>query len=251
MLPLPARFALLALALLGGACRTAPDKRVLQYLNQDGFGHKYVGNAEEEDYVTIGDSVTYIDEANRITGSEVIAVDGTILVSEVGLVAVAGYTRSEIEALLTQKLGAYYERVDVTVRIGTRGKQYYVFGEVGGPGARPFSGDLTIFEAVMSAGPKEHSANLGRVKLIRADPIDPFVMTVNVGDLLRTGDSTFNVRVQERDIIVVPPTMIAQLGYFISDLVFPFVEVFSTIFQGLFSVANFWNYSNFYNSPFD
>jgi protein involved in polysaccharide export with SLBB domain len=242
---------LLALALIGGACRTAPDKRVLQYLNQDGFGHRYVGNAEEEDYVTIGDTVSFVDEVNRIAETATIAVDGTILVKDVGPIAVAGYTRSEIEALLTQKLGAYYERTDITVRIGAKGKQYYVFGEVGGAGPRAFTGDLTIFEAVMLSGPNQHSANLGRVKLIRPDPVDPFVMTVNVGDMLRTGDSTFNVRVQERDIIVVPPTMIAQLGYFLSDLVFPLTQVFQTVFQGLFAVATFSNYSQFYNSPFN
>ena len=34
-------------AFLLAACNTTPDKRVLQYLNTDGFGKRYAGNAEE------------------------------------------------------------------------------------------------------------------------------------------------------------------------------------------------------------
>jgi hypothetical protein len=40
-------------------------------------------------------------------------------------------------------------------------------------GEQPFPGDLTIFEAVMRASPTKDTANLGRVRLIRADPQDP------------------------------------------------------------------------------
>ena len=36
------------------SCNTTPDKRALQYLNTDGFGNRYTGNAEEENYITIG-----------------------------------------------------------------------------------------------------------------------------------------------------------------------------------------------------
>ena len=64
------------LVLLGGlgavsSCgSTAPDKRVLQYLNTDGFGKRYTGNAEEENYVTIGDSIIYTDSFHpELSGS--------------------------------------------------------------------------------------------------------------------------------------------------------------------------------------
>jgi hypothetical protein len=33
------------------------------------------------------------------------------------------------------------------------------------------------------------------------------------------------VHIQERDIIYVPPTMIAQFGYFLSALIFPITQV--------------------------
>ena len=57
-----------------------------------------------------------------------------------------------------------------------------------------------------------------------ADPRDPIIIPVNLLAMFR-GDSTDNVLIQERDIIYVTPTMIAELGYFIADLVFPITNV--------------------------
>lgn len=218
------------------ACYSAPDRRLLQYLNSDGFGNRYSGNAEEENWVDIFDSVSYADTFNPdVAGQSRVDIDGTIFLPEIGAVHVAGLTRTEIEALLTQKLASVYQRTDIRVQIQTTAKDYFIFGEIaGGGGVRKLTGDVTIFEAVMAANPNERKANLGRVRLIRADPRNPLVFTINVAEMMRTGDSTFNVLVQERDIIVIPPTILAQLGYFVSDLITPFTEVLNTISKALF-----------------
>ena len=94
---------------LTGCTSYSPDKRILQHLNTDGFGKRYTGNAEEENYLTIGDRVTYVDSFNpELLASEVVDIDGTIIVPEVGAVNVAGLTRTEVEALLTQKFSPYF-----------------------------------------------------------------------------------------------------------------------------------------------
>ena len=239
----PARSHLLLLAvsvlLMGlSSCQTAPDKRLLQYLNQDGFGKRYTGNVEEEEYLTIGDRVSYLDAFQpELRGTDAVALDGTITLPEVGAVHVAGMTRSELEALLEQKFAPYFERTDMTVVIQSAGtKVYWILGEVQRQGPQRFPGDLTIFEAVYGAAPSEDTANLGRVRLIRPDPREPFVMTVNVNDMIRSGDSTYNVHVAENDIIFVPPTMLAQIGYFIVSLISPITAVIGRISQSLFSV---------------
>lgn len=241
------RLVLLLLCATSAACNTAPDKRILQYLNTQGFGKRYSGNAEEENYVAIGDTVSITDAYNQeLTVSQSIGVDGTILLPEIGAVAVAGYTRTEIEALLMEKYSPYFDLLDIKVSIANTGgaKKYFIYGEVGAKGEQSFPGDLTIFEAVMRAGPKEDTANLGRVRLIRADPRDPHVYEVNIGDLLETGDSTFNMHVQELDIIFVPPTMLAQLGYFLDSMLFPVKQVLTGIGGAIFSL----NQLSYYNS---
>lgn len=235
--PLPIVF-LLGLLFAGPvACNASPDKRLLQYLNTDGFGNRYVGNAEEENYVALGDTVRIDDKLNpedfQGVGGKV-QIDGTILLPELGAVVVAGYTRAELEAYLTALYSPYYQENDFTVDIQTKGKRYFIFGEVRNEGETNFPGDVTIFEAVMGAQPNDNTANLGRVKLIRADPDDPAIWRVNIGEILDTGDSTFNIHVQEGDIIYVPPTLLGQLGYFLDDLLFPIKQVLSGIGGAIF-----------------
>ncbi len=237
----PARRAsLVLLSLLGFclvSCNATPDKRVLQYLNTDGFGNRYSGNAEEENWVAIGDKIGIDDayQSDLKIEQTPVDIDGTVILPELGAVVVAGLTRTQIEALLIEKYSPYYDRLDIKVRIFTANKKYFIFGEVEGPGARDFTGDLTIFEALMAAGPKADSGNLGRVKLIRADPRDPFIQYFDVSDLFTRGDSTFNVHVHERDIIYVPPTMLAEFGYFLDSLLFPVKFVLTSLSSAIFS----------------
>jgi protein involved in polysaccharide export with SLBB domain len=231
MKPLRARAAWLLALLLAGlaSCNTMPDKRVLQYLNTSGFGNRYAGNAEEENWLSIGDRLEITDPNNEelsIPSIEV-EIDGTVILPELGAVSVAGLTRTEVQSLLTEKYSPYFDLVDIRVKIHTSGHHYFIFGEVSQQGVQEFKGDLTIFEAVTRAQPHKDSANLGRVRLIRADPRDPFITTVDLGDLIERGDSTFNLHVQERDIVYVPPTMLAQLGYFLDALLFPVKQVVS------------------------
>ena len=228
------RLSILGLCLLT-ACNTYPDKRLLQYLNTDGFGKRYTGNAEEENYITIGDRITLTDSYNSELEdlSRKVDIDGTVQLPQLGAVHVAGLTRTEIEALLREKYSPIYVNLDPMVSITTTGKKYFIFGEVQSEGEQPFEGDLTVFEAVRGANPLLSSANLGRVRLIRPDPKDPLIIYVDVEDMM-SGDSTFNVKVQELDIIYVPPTIVAQFGYFLENLVFPIKQVVSGLGNAMF-----------------
>jgi protein involved in polysaccharide export with SLBB domain len=235
-----ALWAALAPFALGSCSSTLADKRILQYLNQRGFGKRYVGNAQEQNYVSIGDTIQYVDSYNdEVRGSQVVDIDGTILLPEVGSVWVAGYTRTELESYLTQKLSPYFVETDVKVTIRTGGKKvFYIMGQVRRPGPFPYTGDLTIFEAVLLAYPDEFGANLGRVRLIRADPRDPLIIPVDVSQLWEKGDSTYNLQIQEYDIIYVPPTFLQGVADFISGLLVPLISVFREVFQAIFLFDN-------------
>jgi protein involved in polysaccharide export with SLBB domain len=223
------------------ACTSSPDKRVLQYLNTEGYGKRYTGNSLQDDYLTIGDRISFVDSYNSFGGAETISIDGTINFDQAGRVWVAGMTKEQAEVYLTEKALTYYPNADIKVLLSPKAKTFWMLGEVGGKGRQSLTEDLTLFDAVMLANPSDHTANLGRVRLIRADPVDPLVFTANLSQMYTEGDSTFNFVIQENDIIVVPPTMLAQIGYFISDLVTPFTQVFSSVFKGLLSVSKFSN----------
>jgi protein involved in polysaccharide export with SLBB domain len=226
---------------LTGCMASGTDKRILQYLNQEGFGKRYAGNSQDQNYVTIGDTITFVDTYNptEVRGTVQVDIDGSILIPDAGAVFVAGMTRSELESFLTQKLSPYWVQTDIKVEIRTGGARvYYVWGEVNSGGVKRFLGDTTVFEAVLAAQPTEHTSNLGRVKLIRADPRNPLVIPVNVADMWRSGDSTYNVSLQEFDIIYVPPTVLKQLANFISAIIVPIISPFRALFQAIFYFEN-------------
>ena len=132
------------LALLCGlvlaGCYSHPDKRILQYLNTEGFGKRYTGNAEEANYITIGDSMSITDlYHDELSITQTVDIDGTVVMPEIGAVHVAGMTRTELEAFLMEKYSPYYERLDIKARLTTQGKNYFVYGEVGNEGQKTLS----------------------------------------------------------------------------------------------------------------
>ncbi|MEM9381849.1 MAG: polysaccharide biosynthesis/export family protein [Planctomycetota bacterium] len=238
-LPFPLLVALL-MGLIGlSACHSAPSKRSLQYMNQDGFGRRYSGNALEENYVTIGDRVQILDVAHpELNLSASVDIDGTVLLPEIGRIHIAGYTRSDLEAVLTERYAAYYsDPTEIVVDITTSNKVYWVLGEVARPGEFELVGNETVLDALVEAKPNRDSANLGRVLLIRADALDPLRLPVNYWDITR-GDATTNYTILENDIVWVPPTVLAQLGYFVRALIYPFTTVIQAISQAFFGFNN-------------
>ncbi|MDA1266500.1 MAG: polysaccharide biosynthesis/export family protein [Planctomycetota bacterium] len=240
---MPHRLVLLVLlALLGVAgCNSVsqPGKRELQYMNPRGFGIKYFNNPEEENYATLGDTVVFFDTLHpeELAGNAKVDIDGTVLLPEVGNVHLAGLTRSEIEARLTERYSVYYEETDIVVDLKTKGKVYFVMGEVGKTGEQKHPGDLTVFQAVLRAKPDEQSANTGRILLIRPDPVDPVILRFNMKDMVPGGDSSFNYQVLAYDIIYVPPTMLAEFAYFLRSLLFPVEEVLRGVGGALLGVG--------------
>jgi protein involved in polysaccharide export with SLBB domain len=230
---------LLVEPLLVTGCSSVPaDKRILQYLNTQGFGSRYSGNAEEENYVTLGDAITWRDSYNpEVVGAAVVDIDGTItlLNTPAGAVHVAGMTRAELESYLTQKLSPYFAQTDVrvTIQTGPR-KVYYVLGEVRAPGPKPFLGDVTVLQAVLLAFPEEHTAALSRVRVITPDPRDPRIIECDVSDLWEVGDSTYNIHVHENDIVYVPPTILKSFADLVSGVLVPITAPFRALIQFLF-----------------
>ena len=226
-----------AFGCLTSCSATLQDKRILQYLNQSGFGKRYYGNSQEQNYVSIGDTIRFQDTFNpEVSDTQVVDIDGTILLPEAGSVYVAGFTRSELESYLTQKLSAYYVDSDVKVNIRTGGKKvYYVMGQVRRPGPFPYTGDITLFEALLLASPEEFGANLGRVRVIRADPRDPVVIPCDVSELWSSGDSTYNIQVHEYDIIYVPPTLLQSAADLVSGVFVPITSVLRDVLYAIFA----------------
>lgn len=149
--------------------------------------------------------------------------DGKITLRLVGEVQVAGLTPVEIADKLQQQLAQYYVEPKVMVRIASAAsKRYYVFGEVGGQGAYPFSGNDSLVRALATAQPNR-AAWKEQVHVIRPshDSKERHELVINVDDIIKHGKMENNVLLQEGDIIYVPPTPLAWLGQQIGSVLFP------------------------------
>ncbi len=169
-----------------------------------------------------------VRDGGGLSGGHTIRPDGFITFEMVGDVYVEGMTPMTAADVIADALRVYVRDVDVTVRVtGFNSKQYYMFGETPGRGAKRFTGDVNILRAFAQAGGVTNRAAWDRIRLIRATRTTRQIFKINLGQIVKRGDWTTNVQIRENDVIYVPPTRMAQVGYFIDNLLFPFRSVFA------------------------
>lgn len=167
--------------------------------------------------------------------------DGRITMSLIGDVLVEGKTPEEIDTILTRRLEEYLKGAEVTVTVTDfQSKQFYVIGEVAGPGRFPYTGRTSVVDAVLLAGSYSQRADAGRFILIRPSETDPKVLDVDFDEFLRTGDAGLNLYLQPNDILYVPPTGLAKAGYALDNLLFPFQPLIGPagLALGVYGVVN-------------
>lgn len=225
------------------ACTGVEEKRIRQLLHDKGFGTRAEGVATARNYVAGGDEVQFIVEPKVylqpgheqlfLLGSpQAVQLDGTIFVPYVGPLYVLGMTEVELSNTVNHMLGAVFTTgVQVQARIRSVGKAFYMFGEVG-EGARyvpMLHGDLTLLEVIARA-PVSKLANLGRVQVIKPDAQNPLVVVVNVREILETGNTTYNLRIDNNDIIYIPPTFFGHVSRFLEKLLQPLNVAVNALF---------------------
>src|SRR6185369_4300452 len=95
-----------------------------------------------------------------------------------------------------------YRNYEMSLTLGKlRSIQVYVVGEVEAPGNYPVSSLATVINALAAAGGPSHNGSLRGVKVTRGDQT---VATVDLYDMLLSGDRNKDVQLQNGDTIFVP-----------------------------------------------
>jgi polysaccharide export outer membrane protein len=160
--------------------------------------------------------------------------DGKVSFEAVGEIEVAGKTPAQVAEILREEITDLYKLtgdnpIDVRV-IAFRSKRYYVFGQVGAPGAQVYTGRDTVVGALALAGSPTVLAWLERIQVIRpsSDPdVPPKIFEVNFDRMSAHGDATKDVLLQPGDIIYVPPTILAAAAMKIEEFIRPIARAFS------------------------
>jgi len=158
----------------------------------------------------------------ELSRTQQVRSDGVIVLPLVGEVHVARKTTSEIREMLEEMYAAYYKELSIIVQVTAfRSKQIFVYGEVRRVGPQPYTGYQTVLDALGRAGGVTTRAAWKRAKVVRPGLEGQEVFSVNLKGLLLEGDATQNVQLAEDDVLYVPPTVLAWIGYRIRSLLFP------------------------------
>ncbi len=164
------------------------------------------------------------DKAPEIDGEQqTVRQDGKVSLRLLGDVAIAGLTPAETSAKIESLLSRYYVDPHVNTRVkGRLSKRYYVFGQVGRPGAHPYTGRDTLLHVLSIAQPT-FLAWKSQVKVIHPSHEDGQrkVMTVNVDKIMKQGRLEQNVLLEEGDIVYVPATPMAWVGLRLREVLWP------------------------------
>lgn len=119
--------------------------------------------------VATGDKlrVTVFDEAG-LTGDYEVGDDGAVAFPLIDPIRASGLTTTELASAIASKLeqGGYVLTPRVSIEV-TQHRPFYILGEVAKPGEYPYSGDLTLNQAVAKAGGYTPRANKRVIKLQR------------------------------------------------------------------------------------
>jgi polysaccharide export outer membrane protein len=136
--------------------------------------------------------------------------EGFVVIPQVGQLYVANLTLGQLEDVLYSRLGRVYSGVrrgGGTTRFSVsvsrlRSNQVFVVGDVVTPGSFRVSSAGTALTALYAAGGPALSGSLRAVEIRRGGNV---VSTLDVYDYLLRGDASKDVRLENGDIVFVPP----------------------------------------------
>ena len=153
-----------------------------------------------------------------------IGPDGFVNLPYAGSVKLSDLTVPEATRLLTERLGEYIKIPSMTIMVKTYGpRKVYVVGEVNKPGIYDLSWDrLDIISALSSAGGIALKGRTKEIHVVRLVDGQAVSHKVNYKQLVRKGDLSQNIPLQDGDLIYVPNS--GKIDF--NTDIMPFVNVY-------------------------
>ena len=126
---------------------------------------------------------------------------GQIAIPRVGSIMVAGTRVSDLNALLTQRVGQVFRNFQLNAALGRmRQIRVYVTGFVERPGSYSVGGFSTIINALIRAGGPSAAGSFRNIQLRRGGRV---LTTYDLYDLLVKGDNASDRSLQAEDVVYV------------------------------------------------
>lgn len=206
----------------------ANDSLLVELLDVPLFGHNFFqldeglfvpptfGSVPDDYHLGLGDEVV-VDVWGGVEFrlSRLVDRDGSIILPQIGKVACAGRTLSNVSDAILEKLASLHSSIDkdgpgqaddgetfVEISMGSlRGIRVFVIGEVTRPGSHELSSLSTVLGALYAAGGPAVSGSLREVRLVRQGKV---VDTLDLYEYLLKGVRQGDRRLREGDTILIP-----------------------------------------------
>jgi polysaccharide export outer membrane protein len=172
----------LAVATLIAACSTVPSTPADEAIRAE----YQLGPGDQLRITVFGET--------DLTGAYVVGSQGSIAYPLVGEVHAAGLTVPQFSASLQHALETYVRQPNVSVEVANY-RPFFILGEVQRPGTYPYSANLTVLNAVATAGGFTYRANEGRVFVRHAGEQVEHSYQITIATPILPGDT---VRIPER-----------------------------------------------------
>ncbi|AFT79209.1 polysaccharide biosynthesis/export protein [Alteromonas macleodii str. 'Black Sea 11'] len=156
-----------------------------------------------------GDTLTIFVWRNpEVSGQFVVRPDGKVTTSLVEDIDVAGKTPSMLAREIEEQLSTYINSPRVTVSVnsfsGPLSEQVRVIGEATNPSAVNYTEHMTLLDLMIAVGGLTEFAHGNGAKLVRVVNGQQKTYTLDIDDLIRSGDISKNVDILPGDIVIIP-----------------------------------------------
>ncbi len=194
--------ALVALAVFMAGCATYEQLPSAMFVSpNEGPGPDYI--IGPLDQVNI-----FVWRNQEVTSTVTVRPDGRISVPLIEDLPATGRTPTQLARDIEEKLSVYIRNPIVTVIvggfIGPFAQQVRVVGEATAPAAIPYIANMTLLDVMISVGGLTTFAAGNHSSLIRNDNGAQLQYTIRIGDLIKDGDISANVRILPGDVIIIP-----------------------------------------------
>lgn len=164
--------------------------------------------------------------APEIQRAVTVRPDGMISIDLVGDIPAAGRTPDEVANDIEGRISRFKRDAVVTVALTqSLSTEITVLGEVGRPSTFPLDRETRLVEAIgMVGGPRAYAAK-DKIRIIRFVDGQTKIYVTDLSAIER-GDLSTNYLLQGGDVVVVPPTRMARIGYAIQSVLFPIQKIF-------------------------
>jgi polysaccharide export outer membrane protein len=168
--------------------------------------------------------VTILPEP-EIASNVTVRPDGMISVDLVGDIPASGRTVDAISRDIEERISRFKRDARATVAVvSAQSSTVTLLGEVRSPTNFALQRDTRVIEAIGQQGGLTVFATWRIAHLIRTDGVKTEIIDVDIG-AIKKGDLRTNYLLREGDLLIVPPSIFAQIGYVVQQFMFPFQPV--------------------------